>query len=110
MHTFWVWLFCDPTLAYFTIEASRGTKVLRKILGETFDGALISDFYSAYVCYANALQQFCLAHLIRDIKFLTTLPDQQTKEFGQQVLKYFKKLFELCHERDRCLPQCSNKK
>ena len=98
---FWVWLFCNSTLAYFTIQASRGSKVLRKVLGETFDGALISDFYSAYVCYANALQQFCLAHLIRDIKFLTTLPDQQTKEFGEQVLKYFKKLFELWHERDR---------
>ena len=55
-------------------QDEKGSAVLRRVLGDPFEGALISDFYSAYVCYANARQQFCLAHLIRDIKFLTTLP------------------------------------
>ena len=101
----WVWLFCNPRLAYFTIQASRGSAVLRRVLGDTFEGALISDFYSAYVCYANARQQFCLAHLIRDIKFLTTLPDEATQAFGQAVLTHFKLLFDLWHDRDRSPPE-----
>jgi transposase len=98
---YWIWVFCTNLIAFFSIEQSRGCKVLKRILGETFDGAIISDFYSAYVCYATLRQQFCLAHLIRDIKFLTTLPDQVTKEFGEQVLRCFKLLFEHWHARDQ---------
>lgn len=95
----WVWLFCNPVLAFFTISASRGSQVLREVLGETFAGAIISDFFSAYVAYANPRQQFCLAHLLRDIKFLTTLPDEATREFGQTVLQHFRLLFRLWHRR-----------
>lgn len=97
----WVWLFCTNLVAFFIIQPSRGSKVLKKILGETFDGAIISDFYSAYVSYANIKQQFCLAHLIRDIKFLTTLPDAPTKEFGEDVLLFFRRIFHHWHARDQ---------
>ena len=96
-----MWLFCTPLIALFSIQASRGCKVLREVLGATFEGAIISDFYSAYVSYASLLQQFCLAHLIRDIKFLTTLPDAVSKEFGERVLRCFKIIFKHWHERDK---------
>lgn len=97
----WVWLFCNPLLACFTIHNSRGCKVLKEVLGEVFGGAITSDFYSAYVCYSTALQQFCLAHLIRDLKFLTTLPDKDDKIFGEKLLSYMRKLFKLWHSKDR---------
>ena len=97
----WVWLFCTKLVAFFSIQPTRGCKVLREILGVTFEGAIISDFYSAYVCYASVRQQYCLAHLIRDIKFLTTLPDLVSKEFGERVLRCFKILFRHWHERDK---------
>ena len=61
----------------------------------------MSDFFSAYVKYANKLQQFCLAHLIRDIKFLITLPDKKDQAFGDALLVQFKKLFHVWHERDK---------
>jgi len=95
----WAWVFCNQTIAFFTIRDSRASKVLREVLGETFSGAIMSDFYSAYVSYANPRQQFCLAHLIRDIKFLTTLPDKEDKEFGRKVLQFFKVIFRLWHRR-----------
>lgn len=98
---YWVWLFCTPLIAFFSIQQSRGCKVLKEILGETFEGAIMSDFYSAYVSFASLRQQFCLAHLIRDIKFLTTLPDLVSKEFGEQVLRCFKILFKYWHEREK---------
>lgn len=81
------------------MEASRGSQVLKKILGDTFKGTLISDFFSAYVKYASALQQFCLAHLVRDIKFLTTLPDTANQQFGIRLLRQFKRLFYFWHLR-----------
>lgn len=98
---YWIWLFCTKSVAFFTIQKSRGCKVLKEVLGETFDGAIISDFYSAYVCYANLNQQFCLAHLIRDIKFLTTLPDPRNAKFGKEVLECFRTIFEYWHDRDK---------
>lgn len=101
----WVWLFCTNLIACFVIDKSRGCQVLKKILGETFGGAITSDFYSAYVCYASAKQQFCLAHLIRDIKFLITLPDQTTKLFGMKLLAYMRRLFKLWHNRELLTPE-----
>lgn len=96
---YWTWAFCTRLFGFFTVEASRGSQVLKKVLGETFKGTLITDFFSAYVKYASQLQQFCLAHLIRDIKFLTTLPDQANQEFGKRLLRQFKRLFYFWHLR-----------
>ena len=101
---YWVWIFCTSRIALFSIDKSRGSKVLKRILGETFDGAIISDFFGAYIKYANPKQQFCLAHLIRDIKFLITLPDKATQVFGEQLLQYFKKIFDTWHEREIITP------
>ena len=61
--------------------------------------AIISDFHSAYISYANANQQFCLAHLIRDIKYLCTLPFENVKSFGDKLLSYFANLFRLWHKK-----------
>jgi len=101
---YWIWAFCTKLFGFFTVEASRGSQVLKKVLGETFKGTLISDFFSAYTKYASALQQFCLAHLIRDIKFLTTLPDTANQQFGIRLLRQFKRLFYFWHFR-HTMPQ-----
>lgn len=96
---YWIWAFCTKLFGFFTVEASRGSQVLKKVLGETFKGTLITDFFSAYTKYANAFHQFCLAHLIRDVKFLTTLPDPVNQEFGKRLLGQFKRLFYFWHLR-----------
>lgn len=101
----WAWAFCNKLIAFFVVKDTRGCQVLRDTLGEKFTGALTSDFYSAYVCYATVMQQFCLAHLIRDIKFLTTLPHTDAKDFGNKLLDYmhdiFTCIFKLWHEREQ---------
>ena len=101
---YWIWAFCTRLFGFFTVEASRGSQVLKKVLGETFKGTLITDFFSAYTKYASRLQQFCLAHLIRDIKFLTTLPDTANQQFGIRLLRQFKRLFYFWHLR-HTMPQ-----
>jgi len=95
----WVWVFCNPLMSFFTISPSRGSKVLRETLGENFKGAITSDFFSSYISFASDKQQFCLAHLIRDVKFLVTLPDKESKIFGEKLVRYFKMLFRLWHKR-----------
>ena len=102
---YWIWAFCTQLFGFFTVDASRGSQVLKRVLGETFKGTVISDFFSAYVKYANAFQQFCLAHLVRDIKFLITLPDITDQQFGSRLLCQFKRLFYFWHFRHTMLQE-----
>jgi hypothetical protein len=89
----WCWNFCNEQIAYFAIRKSRGSKVVEEILGSDYKGAMTTDFFSAYSKYNNSNHQFCLAHLIRDIKFLTTLPESEHKLFGDNLLGFFKRIF-----------------
>jgi len=70
----WAWCFANPRLAVFLIDEHRSADVLKKALGESLPGVLVSDFYAAY----NGLickKQRCLAHLLRELHELSeTLP------------------------------------
>ena len=99
----WTWVFRAPRFTLFHIDLTRGAKVLDQILGTNFGGTLLSDYYAAYRHYLAthplADAQFCLAHLIRDVKFLETLPDQVDRQFGLELLAELKTLFQLWHTR-----------
>ena len=95
----WVWVFCNQSLSLFAVRDTRAGKVLREVLGEKFGGALISDFFSIYPSYNEERLQLCLAHLIRDVKFLTTLPNEKVKKFGEKVERSFHSIFKLWHQR-----------
>jgi hypothetical protein len=58
--TAWAWCFRDPRLALFLIDRHRSRDVLTRVLGATFAGTLVSDFYTAYNGLACAKQR-CLA-------------------------------------------------
>jgi hypothetical protein len=51
--------------------------------------------------------QFCLAHLIRDIKFLTTLPDARDLGYGEKLRASVKELFGVFHDREKLWPVVS---
>ena len=93
----WTWCWQTPSAALFFNTNSRGSDVLKKILGEDFAGIIVCDFFSANKKFINdlgLLAQFCLAHLIRDIKFLTTLPLKNVVKWANELLKILKKIFE----------------
>jgi len=99
----WTWCFRAELYTLFKIDSSRGSDVLVEMLGQEFDGVLGCDYFSAYRKYMGDFDvavQFCLAHLIRDVKFLTTLPDPVTRNYGQRVLEGLRKLFHVIHRRD----------
>jgi hypothetical protein len=80
----------------FRIDKSRGSKVLIEVIGKEFEGVLGCDYFSAYRKYMKDLHvaiQFCIAHLIRDISFLITLPDEPNRAFGEKLLQAVKILF-----------------
>jgi transposase len=49
--------------------------------------------------------QFCLAHLIRDVKFLMTLPGKKEQAYGQRLRDALKRLFEVIHQHERMSKQ-----
>ena len=106
---FWIWVFCTSQLAFFALRSTRSSAVLYEILGQAFPGVIISDFFSAYVKYAPRKRQLCLAHLIRDILFLTTLTNIQASAFGHNMLGCFRRIFDLWHDRTKIGPEAFRK-
>ena len=103
----WTWCFRADLYTLFKIDHSRGSAVLVEMLGREFDGVLGCDYFSAYHKYMKdfgVAVQFCLAHLIRDVKFLTELPDQVTAAYGQRVLAGLRQLFHVIHRRETMDP------
>jgi transposase len=78
----WTWCFRAHRYTLFKIDPTRSGDVLLEVLGAEFNGVLGCDYFSAYrrsLRECNAVVPFCLAHLIRDVKFLTTLPDARDR-------------------------------
>lgn len=101
---FWTWCFRAELYTLFRIQPSRGSDVLVDTLGKEFNGVLGCDYFGAYRKYMrkfDVLVQLCLAHLIRDVKFLTTLPDKKQKAYGERVREALRELFAVIHRREK---------
>lgn len=99
----WTWCFRAYLYTVYKISPSRGSDVLIEVLGKEFDGVLGCDYFSAYRKYMkdfHVLLQFCLAHLIRDVKFLVEHPNQKNQTYGQRLLEDLRRLFGAIHRRD----------
>jgi transposase len=100
----WTWCFRAELYTLFRIDLHRRADVLLDVLGEEFDGVLGCDCFSAYRRYmreCGVVVQFCLAHLIRDVKFLTTLPGKQDRGYGERLREALRRLFQMIHRREQ---------
>ena len=88
--------------------------MLVEVLGEEFNGVLGCDDFSAYRKYmrdcdvlevhagnCDVLVQFCMAQLIRDVKFLLTLPGREVQAYGQRLRDALRDLFGVIHHREK---------
>ena len=100
----WTWCFRASMFTLFKISPSRGSGVLLEVLGEEFNGVLGCDYYGAYRKYMrlheNVTLQFCLAHLIRDVKFLAEHPNKKNRAYGERLLEHLRQLFRTIHRRE----------
>ena len=104
----WTWCFRASLYTLFKIDATRSGDVLLEVLGEEFNGVLGCDYFSAYRRYmreCHVVVQFCLAHLIRDVKFLLKLPDARDREYGERLREALRQLFAVIHQRDEMGPR-----
>jgi transposase len=100
----WAWCFRDPHLAIFLIDQQRSRAVIVRVLGETFAGTLVSDFYAAYNGLACA-QQRCLVHVLRELaKLREDLPWQSVRAFIQPLIELFQDAIQLGKDREQLGP------
>src|SRR5262249_32567273 len=98
----WTWCFRADLYTVFKIDPTRSADVLIEVLGAEFDGVLGCDCFSAY---RRSMRQFdvrlqlCLAHLIREVKYLTPVPDKRTRAYGERFREALRRLFEVVHKR-----------
>lgn len=93
----WMWLATTSLVSVLIVRFSRGAKVAKEILGEAFNGLLISDRWSAYNWVDAARRQLCWAHLIRDF---TKISERIgiAGEIGNRLLEFVRKMFHLWHK------------
>ena len=86
----YLWSFSTPQVRYFLYRPSRGRTVVEEVLGDEFEGVLVSDFYGAYNVYQGPHQR-CWVHLLRDIhKLNEQYPQHQNlAEWSQQVREVY---------------------
>jgi transposase len=108
----WTWCLRAQLFTVFHIDAHRSADVLMDLLGKEFKGVLGCDYFSAYRRYmreCGVTIQFCLAHLIRDVKFLTTLPDARDRKYGEDLRAALKNLFDIFHQQSTLAPDLFSK-
>lgn len=106
----WTWAFRADLFTLYCIDPSRGSDVLIEVLGREFNGVLGCDYFSAYRKYMKDFHvplQFCLAHLIRDMKFLATHPQRGNRRYGERLLGHMRKLFGVIHRREQFASEAS---
>jgi transposase len=93
----WLWVMVTPLVSYFGVFLGRSQAVCQQMLGETFDGIIGSDRFSAYNNLSLEQRQVCWAHLKRDF---TRIAERSgvSGELGQALLAQQKLLFELWYK------------
>ena len=90
----WLWTLVAPTFVFFTIATSRGSDVLRGLLGAAFAGVLGSDRLPAYLTYAAGRRQFCWSHFRRNLLSAQELATSAAaKRFCREALALQRHLF-----------------
>ncbi len=96
----WLWCAVAERFSVFKVVASRAAKVLEELLGTDYRGIVGSDFFSAYrkfVAEGQAQAAYCWAHLVREVRYLTTLSDKVVVRWATKLLDEIKALFKAYH-------------
>jgi transposase len=53
----WLWVVVEPLVSIFEIGLSRGQEIAKKLIGESFEGLVGTDFYSCYGCLEHRVEK-----------------------------------------------------
>lgn len=84
----WLWTFTTPNETVYHVDQSRGSAVVKEILGENYQGMLVSDCLGTYNPI-DCRKHKCIAHHLRAITEAKELAGQD----GDAYLKQWELLF-----------------
>lgn len=93
----WLWVAATTLVTVFLIRLSRGGQVAREILGQTFQGIMGSDRWSAYNWLSPLLRQLCWAHLKRDFQAFVERGGE-SQRIGEALLAQADLMFQWWHQ------------
>jgi transposase len=94
----WLWTFVAQTFVFYTVATSRGSDVLRQLLGKAFAGILGSDRLPSYLKYHVAQRQLCWSHFKRNLlSALELARSAPARRFCREALRLQRRLFRLWH-------------
>lgn len=89
----WLWVAVSTVATVFQVARSRGGKVAREILGDSFAGHVVTDRWSGYGWVDVKQRQLCWAHLLRDLMGMTERDDTGAR-IAAQILTEAEKMLE----------------
>ena len=92
----WLWVAAAGTVAAFLIHARRGREALAALVGETIQGFVCSDRWSAYAKLSPWCRQICWAHLRRDFQKLVDRGGAAAR-LGKKLQRITDRVFEEWH-------------
>jgi transposase len=99
----WLWVAATSLVTVFIVVGTRSAAGVKRLLGESFEGIVGSDRWSAYHWLDPLRRQLCWAHLKRDFQAFVDRGGE-SKMIGTLLLKQVKSMFELWHRaRDETL-------
>lgn len=100
--THWLWCFTTQKMCYYLITKSRGSPVVKDVLGTIFKGILICDFWGAYNKITALAKQRCFYHLFTELhKVDKHNSSDQWNSFRKKLLRLLKDAIRLSERKAR---------
>ncbi|MFH1125113.1 MAG: IS66 family transposase [Pseudomonadota bacterium] len=107
--THWLWCFTTKSLCYYLITKSRGSPVIREVLGSVFSGILICDFWGAYNKISALAKQRCFYHLFTELAKVDKVNQSPNwKAFRKTLARLLKDAVRLSQRKARLSPEQYN--
>ncbi len=102
----WVWVWQTTHSTFISISQNRGSKTIERLFPDGFSNAILnSDRWAAQLkTYAKG-HQLCIAHLLRELKYLLELEKNDWVGQVKEVLDEALKLKNDCSEYNRSDPR-----
>jgi transposase len=100
----WMWVWQNVLNTYLVAAESRGSQTIEAQWKEGLPKAtLVSDRWAAQLKMTSGGNQICLAHLLRDVRYLVELEKEEfAEEFKKLLVKVFDKREELVSSQKSC--------
>ncbi len=99
--THWLWYFGSRYWSYYVIDRRRSTAVVKRVIGEVFDGVLLTDFWGAYNAIETWAKQRCVFHLFTALKKVDIQRprDRRWRDFRRRLKRIFQDAVRLLEHR-----------